>query len=207
MLLMLLPAVCASRVQVDQMAQSESNQATNKRRLLGDASKDAKQQQQAAAGRKEQPGKAAEQAKAKAAPAAAAAKAAAAAAGSKATPAAASKPAPEARQIPRLSEQCYELAVIAEPPTVERTFDVQSAAYSMLTSSMEKLEASTGLPTVTRNRQGGVTAVSLTGWTALVGMASLVVVLLAGATLGVRQYLGHVREGYTLVTKQAPLGQ
>jgi len=58
-----------------------------------------------------------------------------------------------------------------------------------------------------RNRQGGVTAVSLTGWTALVGMASLVVVLLAGATLGVRQYLGHARDGYSLVTKQAPPGQ
>jgi Golgi apparatus protein 1 len=187
------------------MARADAGQAADRRRrLLGDASKDDKQkqqqqqqqQQQAAAGRKEQPGKAAEQAKAKAAPAAAAAKAKAAAA--------VNKPKSEARKVPRLSEQCYALAVIAEPPKSERTFDVQSAAYSMLTSSMEKLEASTGLPTLTRNRQGGVTAVSLTGWTALVGMASLVVVLLAGATLGVRQYLGHGRDGYTLVTKQAP---
>jgi hypothetical protein len=184
------------------MAQAGAGQAADRRRrLLGDASKDDKQkqqqqqQQQAAAGRKEQPGKAAEQVKAKAAPAAAGATAKAAAGG---------KPKSEARKVPRLSEQCYELAVIAEPPQSERTFDVQSTAYSMLTSSMEKLEASTGLPTLTRNRQGGVTAVSLTGWTALVGMASLVVVLLAGATLGVRQYLGHGRDGYTLVTKQAP---
>jgi hypothetical protein len=180
------------------MAQADAGQAADRRRrLLGDASKDdkQKQQQQAAAGRKEQPGKATEQAKAKAAPAAA---------GAKAKAAAVNKPKSEARKVPRLSEQCYALAVIAEPPKSERTFDVQSAAYSMLTSSMEKLEASTGLPTLTRNRQGGVTAVSLTGWTALVGMASLVVVLLAGATLGVRQYLGHGRDGYTLVTKQAP---
>ncbi|WIA10933.1 hypothetical protein OEZ85_011098 [Tetradesmus obliquus] len=206
-------AVCISEI-VDQMAQSESGQSANRRRLLGDASKDAKQQQQQQQqqqqGRKEQPGKAAEQAKAKAAPAAAGGKAAPAAAkaGSKSTSAAAgSKPASQARVVPKLSEHCFELAVIAEPPATERSFDVQSAAYSMLTSSMEKLESSTGLPTLMRNKQGGVTAVSLTGWTALVGMASLVVVLLAGATLGVRQYLGHARDGYSLVTKQAPPGQ
>lgn len=196
-----LPAASAAALsshKVDKMAEA-SDQSTRRRRLLAadkekekekeeeeegaDKEEEDDKEEQAKAevkqqGRKEQPGKA--DAKGKASVVA---------------------KKPEAKVVPKLSNQCFELASIAEPAKVERTFDVQSAAYSLLTSSMEKLGQSTGLPTVTRNRQGGVTAISLTGWMALLGIAALVVVLMAASTLGVRQYLGP-KGGYALVATQ-----
>lgn len=102
---------------------------------------------------------------------------------------------------PQLSEQCYQLVAIASPPHMKHPYDMQSVAYSVLTKPLERIQETTGLQTLETN--GRTTAISLTGWTALAGIAALVVVLLAGATYGVRQYLGG-HEGYTLVMKQAP---
>ncbi|KAF8068299.1 GLG1 [Scenedesmus sp. PABB004] len=149
-------------------------------------------------GRKEQPGgaKAGEAAAKAAKPAAKAAK-----------PAAGAKPAAAAPAAPALSDACHALAALAEPPSSERggAFDVRGAAFSAVTASLAAVQDSTGLPTVTRNRQGGVTGVSLTGWTALAGVGALAVVVLAGATLGVRQWVGGGdRSGYSLVAKAAP---
>lgn len=156
---------------------------SNRRRLLGDS-----QSQQ---GRKQQPGKPEQ-------------------AADTPNPAASStgqqQPQQQGRFLPQLSQECYQLAVLAEPPRVDQSYDVKALAYSVLKNSLEKVEQTTGLPTVTRNKQGGVTAVSLTGWSAIAGVAALVLVMLAGATLVVRQYLGQRdKDGYTLVMKQAPM--
>eukprot|EP00879_Flechtneria_rotunda_P008992 GHRR01009415.1.p1 GENE.GHRR01009415.1~~GHRR01009415.1.p1 ORF type:complete len:539 (+),score=221.10 GHRR01009415.1:802-2418(+) len=146
-------------------------------------------------GRKERPGSrnGAGQAKLAAAGAAAAKKASG------------TKPA----QVLKLSEQCYRLAAIAAPSDVEQGFDASTIAYSMqtaLTLSMQRVEQATGLQTLRRNGQGAVTAISLTGWTALAGVAAFVLVLFAGALYGIRQYLGHAHQGYSLVVK-SPAGQ
>lgn len=184
------------------MSQSEP---ANRRKLLTDGGsqpaekkdKDAKslQQQQ---GRKEQPGRA-DKPPAAASAARKGAGAAAAAVQSN------QQQEHHARSLPELSEQCYQLAVLAEPPKVQQSYDVKTLAYSALQSSLEKVEQTTGLQTLSRDRQGGVRSVSLTGWTAVVGMAALVVLMLAGATIAVRQYIGQgSKDGYTLVMKQTP---
>lgn len=107
---------------------------------------------------------------------------------------------------PRLSQQCYKLAVLAVPPQSQQPYSIKDMAYSMLTHSLGKVEEVTGLETVTRSKQGGIASISLTGWTAVAGTAALVLVVLGGATIAVRQYvgLGVRNSGYTLVTKQVP---
>ncbi len=49
-------------------------------------------------------------------------------------------------------------------------------------------------------------ALSLTGWTALLGIASMVILVLWGINYGYRMYRGvpDSQGGYTLVTKRRP---
>lgn len=185
------------------MSQSEP---INRRKLLADGGsqapehdeiKGAKQQQQQ--GRKEQPGKGGLPAVAASGAKQDQAATAALSVGST------QQREHESRHVPQLSDQCYQLAALAEPPKLEQSYGVRSIAYSALTTSLDHVEKVTGLQTLSRSRQGGVRSVSLTGWTAVIGMAALVVLMMAGATIAVRQYIGHGdKVGYTLVTKQAP---
>ncbi len=122
----------------------------------------------------------------------AAAAAAVAAASSSATPAGA-----------KLSDACAALAAVAQPPDVQRKFD-QSLGYAVLASQMAKVEESTGMPVLQRNRQGGITGISLTGWSALAGMAALVLVVIAAGVYGVRRFATKERQGYARVSRAEP---
>lgn len=126
--------------------------------------------------------------------------------GSAAAKAAVSKPKVE--EVPKLSDQCLLLASVATPPvtSMKRQFDVNLAG-AVVHNQLENLEGITGVPMVKRDKQGGVTAISLTGWTAMAGVAALVFVVVAGGIYGYRHYKGVDRQGYTLVMKQAPTDQ
>jgi hypothetical protein len=108
-------------------------------------------------------------------------------------------------RVPKLSEECWQLAWLAEPPDIHEEFNTDLATMQLVTVGLEKLEGMTGVGLVERNEQGGTTGISLTGWTALIGMAALMLVVFAGVVYGLKQwFLGPEKEGYTLVMKTAP---
>jgi hypothetical protein len=73
-------------------------------------------------------------------------------------------------------------------------------AQSQLTS----LESSTGLSMLQRGRNGQATGISLTGWTAILGMAALLLLAAAGVLMAYRRYNGSPQSaGYTLVLKKS----
>ncbi len=53
----------------------------------------------------------------------------------------------------KLSDQCYMLADIAEPPNMKQAFD-SSLSFALLRSQLDKVERATGLSLVTRNARG-----------------------------------------------------
>lgn len=67
------------------------------------------------------------------------------------------------RHVPKVSEQCYQLAVLARLPKAARSSDFAAAAYSLIESSLDRVQTATGLPTLQADRRTGGMAVSLTG--------------------------------------------
>ncbi|PNH09949.1 Golgi apparatus protein 1 [Tetrabaena socialis] len=100
-----------------------------------------------------------------------------------------------------LADKCHALVDVAEPPNMKVAFDA-SLTVALLQSQLVAVEQSTGLTMLTRDTQGNAQALTLTGWTALLGIASMVVLVLFGANYGYRQYRGVPDQaGYTLVVK------
>ena len=58
------------------------------------------------------------------------------------------------------------------------------------------------LQMLNRDRQGNAQSVTLTGWTALAGIASCVVLVMWAGSYAWRRYKGEDKEGYTLVLKK-----
>jgi hypothetical protein len=67
------------------------------------------------------------------------------------------------RYMPRLSKECYQLAALAHLPQSERSSDFAAAAYSLLESSLGRVQQATGLQTLQQDSKTGHVAVSLTG--------------------------------------------
>jgi hypothetical protein len=67
------------------------------------------------------------------------------------------------RYMPRLSDECYQLAVLAHLPQSERSSDFAAAAYSLLQTSLGRVQEATGLQTLQQDSKTGHVAVSLTG--------------------------------------------
>lgn len=108
---------------------------------------------------------------------------------------------------PELAPECRVLLQLAEPPELASPFDNAHAAVQAAVAQLERLQAATGLPVLKKDSRGVAHGISLTGWSALVGLAALVVAVAGGAALAWRRYYGP-RQGYTLVTKSvAPQGQ
>eukprot|EP00798_Chlamydomonas_sp_ICE-L_P016762 gene16762-23035_t len=81
----------------------------------------------------------------------------------------------------RLSEKCYALVNIAEPPSQKKSFDA-SLSFAMLKNQLDKIDATTRNSPVRRESvAGNARGISLTGWMATLGMASLVLVVLFAA--------------------------
>ena len=98
-----------------------------------------------------------------------------------------------------LSGQCFVLADIAEPPNMKRAYESSLSVVSFTA----QLEGTTGLPLTLRDKRGGVQGISLTGWVALLGIASCVVLSMYGIAQLVRKLRGAPEtSGYTLVQKK-----
>lgn len=100
---------------------------------------------------------------------------------------------------PTLSDACKLLADVAEPPNMKRAFEA-SLSVALLESQLSRLESSTGLAMIQRDQQGHAQAVTLTGWTAVAGIAAMVVLVIAGGTFAWRRYHG-VPDATTVVLK------
>jgi Golgi apparatus protein 1 len=103
-----------------------------------------------------------------------------------------------------LSEACRVLADIAEPPTMKRAFDT-TLSVALLESQLSALESKTGLAMVTRDpRSGRARALTLTGWSAIAGIAAMVVLVLVGGTYAYKRYTGEPLDSTTVVLKSRP---
>lgn len=100
-----------------------------------------------------------------------------------------------------LSDSCRVLADIAEPPNMKQAFDA-SLSVVLLQSQLGMLESATGWNLMARDRSGNAQAITLTGWTAVAGMAALVVLIMWGAAFAWRRYRGVPDKDYTLVVKK-----
>ena len=99
-----------------------------------------------------------------------------------------------------LSPGCQDLVILAEPTDAFAQYQTSLSA-STVSSQVESLEAKLGLSrgTLTSQDNSGLT---LTGWTAVIGMLAIIVVSVAGAILGYRRYKGlDKHSGYTMVKK------
>ena len=99
-----------------------------------------------------------------------------------------------------LSSRCQDLVLLAEPTDAFAQYQTSLSA-STVSSQVESLEAKLGLSRGTLSSQNN-SGLTLTGWTAVVGMVAIIVVTIAGAVLGYRRYKGLDRHsGYTMVKK------
>ncbi|KXZ55868.1 hypothetical protein GPECTOR_2g1419 [Gonium pectorale] len=100
-----------------------------------------------------------------------------------------------------LSDKCTALVDVAEPPNMKQAFEA-SLTVALLQSQLAAVEGATGLTMLNRDRQGNAQSLTLSGWTALLGIASMVVLVMFGANFAYRKYRGVPEQaGYTLVVK------
>jgi Golgi apparatus protein 1 len=104
---------------------------------------------------------------------------------------------------PRLSDECFRLADIAEPPNMGRIYE-DSLLAAFFKDQMDAVGKATGLPTVTRNPKGEAQGVSLTGWMAMLGMTAMIVVVFYGLFAAYKRMRGVPDHDYTLVVKSQP---
>jgi Golgi apparatus protein 1 len=117
---------------------------------------------------------------------------------------AAAAPAGAGSSAPPLSEGCRVLAEVAAPPSMQRAFDA-SLSVALLESQLASLEAKTGLSIVKRDPHSGkAQALTLTGWSAVAGIAAVVLLALAGAAVGYKRYRGVPLDSTTVVLKSRP---
>jgi Golgi apparatus protein 1 len=72
---------------------------------------------------------------------------------------------------------------------MKRAFEA-SLSLALLESQVARVEARTGVSLMARDGRGRPEGITLTGWSALAGIAALVVTLLAAATYAWRGYTG-----------------
>ncbi|KAG2445817.1 hypothetical protein HXX76_000421 [Chlamydomonas incerta] len=100
-----------------------------------------------------------------------------------------------------LSDKCLPLVDVAEPPNMKQAFEA-GLTVALLQSQLSAVESTTGLTMLKRDTQGNAQSLTLTGWTALMGIASMVLLVLWGANYAWRQYRGIADQSdYTLVVK------
>lgn len=104
---------------------------------------------------------------------------------------------------PQLSEECRVLADVAEPPNMKRAFET-TLSVALLESQLPALESKLGLHMVNRDQSGHAQSLTLTGWTAIAGVAALVLVIIAGGTFVYKRYTGVPLDSTTVVLKSRP---
>lgn len=77
-----------------------------------------------------------------------------------------------------------------------------SLSVALLQSQLSAMETTTGLTMLHRDTQGNAQALTLTGWTALLGISSMVLLIFWAINYASRKYRGLPEQaGYTLVVK------
>ncbi|KAG2498297.1 hypothetical protein HYH03_003558 [Edaphochlamys debaryana] len=100
-----------------------------------------------------------------------------------------------------LSDKCIALVDVAEPPNMKQAFEA-SLTVALLQSQLSAVESRTGLTMLKRDNQGNAQDLTLTGWTALLGIASMVLLVAFGVNVAYKRYRGLPdQSGYTLVVK------
>ncbi|KAK9865562.1 hypothetical protein WJX84_005695, partial [Apatococcus fuscideae] len=111
----------------------------------------------------------------------------------------------KAEAFGKLSPGCKNLVLLAEPGDAYGAYNSLLSAGSVV-GNMKKIETTFGLKagTLTPVASGsGVGSLTITGWTATLGLLALISVIIAGAVLGYRHYRGlDAHRGYTLVLKR-----
>jgi Golgi apparatus protein 1 len=79
----------------------------------------------------------------------------------------------------------------------------ESLSVALLESQLAALETRTGVPLLARDTAGRAQGVTLTGWSALAGIAALVVMLLTGMSYAWRQYHGGVDPATVVLKSRA----
>ena len=95
------------------------------------------------------------------------------------------------------------LADVAEPPNMKRAFET-TLSIALLESQLSTLESKTGLPMVNRDQAGHAQSLTLTGWTAIAGVAAMVVLMIVGGTYIYKRYTGAPLDSTTVVLKSRP---
>lgn len=103
--------------------------------------------------------------------------------------------------VRQLSDQCRQLAEVAEPPNMRQAFEA-SLTVALLHNQLASMEDATGLQMMNRDKRGNAQSLTLTGWTAIAGMGALLIVVVYGAVVLYRKYYGLDKFDYTLVVKK-----
>jgi Golgi apparatus protein 1 len=112
------------------------------------------------------------------------------------------EPAGSPAAPPQLSDQCKVLADVAEPPNMKRAFET-TLSVALLESQLSALESKTGVAMVKRDQSGHAQALTLTGWTAIAGVAAMVVLVLVGGAYAYKRYTGAPLDSTTVVLKRS----
>lgn len=104
---------------------------------------------------------------------------------------------------PPLTDECKILADVAEPPNMKRAFDTTLSA-ALLESQLSAIESKTGVAMVNRDQSGHAQSLTLTGWTAIAGVAAMVLLAIAGAMFAYKRYTGAPLDSSTVVLKSRP---
>lgn len=104
---------------------------------------------------------------------------------------------------PQLSPECRAIASVAEAQDGKAAFDASLSAAALLGGQLARLEAVTGAPMLARDQLGRPEGVTLTGWSALLGIAALLAAVCVGAAYAWRQYRGG--DPATVVLKSRPV--
>ncbi|GBF99737.1 hypothetical protein Rsub_12450 [Raphidocelis subcapitata] len=104
---------------------------------------------------------------------------------------------------PALSAECRAIASVAEAQDAKAAFDASLSAAALLGGQLARLEAVTGAPMLARDSAGRPEGVTLTGWSALLGIAALLAAVVVGGAFAWRQYRGGA-DPATVVLKSRP---
>lgn len=104
----------------------------------------------------------------------------------------------------QLTDECRLLADVAAPPNMQRAFE-NSLSMALMDMSLGSIESTMGLQMLARDqRTGQAQSVTLTGWTAILGVAALVVLVAVSARFGYQKYYGILpSDSSTVVLKSA----
>eukprot|EP00201_Polytomella_parva_P015143 CAMPEP_0175066598 /NCGR_PEP_ID=MMETSP0052_2-20121109/16604_1 /TAXON_ID=51329 ORGANISM="Polytomella parva, Strain SAG 63-3" /NCGR_SAMPLE_ID=MMETSP0052_2 /ASSEMBLY_ACC=CAM_ASM_000194 /LENGTH=941 /DNA_ID=CAMNT_0016333331 /DNA_START=144 /DNA_END=2969 /DNA_ORIENTATION=- len=88
-----------------------------------------------------------------------------------------------------MNANCSLLVALAEPPSTQRNFDAYLSTAYAVSQLASSIESSTGFQLTERDRAGNATGVTLTGWSALLGLTAALTVFIYALVVVGRKYI------------------